>query len=714
MSETTSFSLLDNKVQRWVWKQGWTALQPIQENTIPLVLNADRDLIISASTGGGKTEAVFLPILTKLLETGIQNGYGVLYVSPLKALINDQYRRLTDMTADMNIKITPWHGDISQSVKASSFKNPSGILIITPESLESMLVNRKDKVQNAFAGLRYVIIDEFHSFVGTERGRQLQSQMARIESLLGRLIPRVAMSATLSDYDTVKKALRPGAELPCDVPDAGDYNHEIQISLKDWVANEGHEAEILERIKKDIFTRLRKSNNLVFANSRVTVEQFSTDLSSMCEEEGVPNPFRAHHGSVSKMEREHVEHELLAGTYPVTAVCTCTLELGIDIGSVKSIAQLENCTSVSSLRQRLGRSGRRGEPSILRIYSIDNHSGKSFDTLNTSLFQNIAVVELIREQRYEPLPAGKYHLSTLIQQVLSLLCQYGSFYPKDAWIILCRDGAFRNVSAQMFLELLRQLGEQNVVAQTNTGQIVIGEEGEKIVHRLDFYTAFVTDREIPVYDVSTSKLIGTVQQMEDIGNLILLGGRRWTVVSRDDSALTLGVKRTPKGGTAKYASSGRDVDRIVAEKMREVYESGELYPYLDKNSDALAALEEGRNTFYEAGLDKSPFMDGGGVFTWAGSKINHTLALAYRLLGTGKAVSHTFLTVSFDRDDAEMLLAAGKPSPEKLAELVPESFKRAQKYDYLISGSLLDMEYAAARLDIEGAWEVLERLVPME
>ena len=709
MSEAASFPLLDERVQRWVWKQGWASLQPIQENTIPLVLKGDRDLIISAPTGGGKTEAVFLPVLTALLTPGAGSGYGVLYVSPLKALINDQYRRLTEMTSDMGIRVTPWHGDISQSLKSSSFKNPSGILIITPESLESILVNRRDTVANAFAGLRYVVVDEFHSFVGTERGRQLQSQMARIESLLGRIVPRIAMSATLSDYDTVKASLRPGGELPCDIPAAGDYNHEIRISLKEWIAEDGREEEVDRRIQQDIFTRLRKSNNLVFANSRVTVEKYSTDLASMCEDEGVPNPFRAHHGSVSKTERESVEHELLAGSHPVTAVCTCTLELGIDIGSVQSIAQVYSCTSVSSLRQRLGRSGRRGEPSILRIYSVDDHAGKSGDSLNIRLFQNIAVVELIREQRYEPLPARMYHLSTLIQQVLSLLCQFGSFYPKDAWVILCREGAFRNVSAQMFLELLRQLGGQDIVSQVSTGQIVIGKEGEKIVRRMDFYTAFVTDKEIPVYDVTTGKEIGTVQIMEEIGSQILLGGRRWTVVSRDEEAMSLGVKRTLAGGRASYMGEGRVVDRIITEKMRDIYDSGEYYPYLDKGTDAPSALDEGRQAYLKAGLDRTPFPAGGGFYTWAGSRINHTLALAVRLSGQVRDVSYTPLSVTITRREAETLLASGKPDALQLAGLVPDGFKRAQKYDHLLSGDLLNAEYAAASLDIEGAWEVLVR-----
>ena len=139
---SSSFSLLDEKVQKWVWRQGWSSLKDIQENSIPIVLSQDNDVIISAATAGGKTEAAFLPILTSILRDRVSFGYQVLYISPLKALINDQYRRLADMTADMGIDVIPWHGDIDVSRKNRSLKNPNGIVIITPESLESFLINR--------------------------------------------------------------------------------------------------------------------------------------------------------------------------------------------------------------------------------------------------------------------------------------------------------------------------------------------------------------------------------------------------------------------------------------------------------------------------------------------------------------------------------------------------------------------------------------------
>lgn len=160
-----SFDLLDNRLRQWIWRQGWNSLKDIQENSIPVVLAGNCDVIVSASTAGGKTEAVFLPILTSILKKDKVSGFQVLYISPLKALINDQFRRISDMTEQTGINVVPWHGDIDNSKKNRSLKNPNGIIIITPESLESFLINRRRFVESAFSSLQYIVIDELHSLL---------------------------------------------------------------------------------------------------------------------------------------------------------------------------------------------------------------------------------------------------------------------------------------------------------------------------------------------------------------------------------------------------------------------------------------------------------------------------------------------------------------------------------------------------------------------
>lgn len=703
--DSSSFELLHESVQKWIWRQGWTSLRDIQENSIPVVMRRDSDVIISASTAGGKTEATFLPILSKILAEPA-SGYDVLYVSPLKALINDQYRRLLDMTAGTRVAVTPWHGDVSASVKARSLKNPSGILVITPESLESFLINRSQSVKSAFGNLRYVVIDELHAFMGNERGRQLQSLLSRIELLTGNKAPRIAMSATFSDYEKVKSYLRQDQSFPCVIPSQGGSSHQTKILIKEYIPKDNR--DIPDEIAKEIFTKLRGSNNLVFTNSRVAAETYAVLLGDMCEQENVPNEFRVHHGSLSKMERESVEHELQKGETPVTALCTSTLELGVDIGKVKSIAQVGVANSVSGLRQRLGRSGRRNEPSILRVFSIEH--GDDADVmhgLRANLVQNIAVIESLRAKEYEHPLVNKSHLSTLVQQILSLIASHSGFYPKEGWEILCDRGAFGNISSEGFLKVLKSLGDRGVLSQLNTGQIVIGKEGERLLRKPDFYTAFVSPVDYDVMNSADSKRIGTVQSLPEPGKQIILAGKRWIVERVDQNLKNIYVKRIKTGGTVSFVSDVPEVDELIARKMKEIYLSQDVYPYLDAASESDKELIKAREYFMGNKLNLQ-FFAGQTLFTWAGAKTNRTIALLCKLF-MQKELDYNHLTVTgISPGDVATILAGSKPRPEELAALVSRESKQRQKYDGLLTDELLNYEYANTYLDVDKAWEQLQ------
>ena len=182
------------------------------------------------------------------------------YISPLKALINDQYERLLDMTSNTNVCVTAWHGDIAQSRKYKSLQSPSGILLITPESLESLFVNRYEYLQSAFRNLKYLVIDELHSFIGTERGKQLQSLMSRVEYLCNKIVPRISMSATFSDFTVVKEFLR-GDNYPCEIPPCNSIRQRVKILLKGCGPSDGA-STTSTYIAGDIFNKLRGTNNL--------------------------------------------------------------------------------------------------------------------------------------------------------------------------------------------------------------------------------------------------------------------------------------------------------------------------------------------------------------------------------------------------------------------------------------------------------------------
>ena len=710
--KSSSFELLHEKVQNWIWRQGWTSLKEIQENTIPIVLKGDCDVIISAATAGGKTEAAFLPILSNILSEDFgSSGYDVLYISPLKALINDQYRRLLDITKDLNINVTPWHGDISISIKNKSVKNSSGILIITPESLESFLINRFSDVNSVFGKLRYIVIDELHALIGNERGKQLQSLMSRIELITRKTTPRIAMSATFSNYDSVKHFLRQDEALECFIPNQGDSKHEIRLIIKNYLQEECTEKEICN----EIFTKLRGTNNLVFANSRSETELYAVLLRDMSDKLCVPNEFHIHHGNLSKIERENVEKELQLGHTPITAICTSTLELGVDIGKVKSIAQIGVANSVSSLRQRLGRSGRRNELSILRIFSVENTESSSllYD-LRTNLVQNIAVVELLREHKYESPNIGKFHLSTLIQQILSMLASYNGFYPKEGWDFLCNKGAFKNVTPTLFLMLLKSLGEKKVISQLYNGQIIIGKEGEKLLGKLDFYTAFTIPDNFIVISLSDSRTLGEISYLPEIGSVIILAGRRWQVNNIDTKRNRIYVNLAMSGGYVYFDINGTEIDGIITQKMKEIYLDNTTYPYLDCKTGCHTELYIARDFFKNNNMDKSPFVkyeDKSILITWMGAKINRTVSLIYEyIFGEGVAYNELML-IDVTLENIQTILSHNKPTVEQLSTLVSRDYKIKQKYDYLLSDELLNLEYGSTYLDIENAWNLLISLV---
>jgi ATP-dependent Lhr-like helicase len=439
---SSAYDSLDPRVRKWVYKQGWSTLRPLQESSIPAILARDRDVLISAGTAAGKTEAFFLPACSAVAD--LTNGFGIVYISPLKALINDQYRRLESLGDALEMPVTPWHGDVPQSKKKAR-TNPAGILLITPESLESLLINSMGWLKQAFSSVTYIVIDEFHAFIGSERGVQLLSLLNRIDHVLGRQvnpIPRVALSATLGELEKVPELLRPDKRLPCVTVTDSNSTDTLQVQVKGYLERVIQKEEELQSsaerdVCADIFRLCRGDSHLVFANSRKRTESIAATLNDMCEEQIVPNEFFPHHGSLAKELREALESRLQKGNLPTTAVCTMTLELGIDIGKVKSVIQVTPPHSVSSLRQRMGRSGRRDSPSVLRMLITENEltvTSSIVDHLRLQLVQSMAMIRLmISKQWFEPADSRQMHYSTLLHQILAITAQWGGVRADQLW-----------------------------------------------------------------------------------------------------------------------------------------------------------------------------------------------------------------------------------------------------------------------------------------
>jgi ATP-dependent helicase Lhr and Lhr-like helicase len=720
---STSFHLLDERIQRFLWVEGWESLRDAQEAAIPLIIKADCDVIVAAATAAGKTEAAFLPALTRLLAT--PNPGLIVYISPLKALINDQFGRLERLCGLLDIPVWPWHGDVSASSKSRFLKDHHGVLLITPESLEAFLCNRGTSVAATFERVTYFVIDELHAFIGSERGKQLQSLLHRIDQALGRTVPRIGLSATLGDMSLAASFMRPGGGASVKVVESTASGAELRVLLK------GYEEPLVLRsapvdgedapepatpglIAAHLFKVLRGSNNLVFPNSRREVERYTYLLNKLCAAQQVPNEFWPHHGSLSKELRAETEAALKQKERPATAVCTNTLELGIDIGAVKSVVQIGPPPSVASLRQRLGRSGRRkGEPAILRGYCVEDALGGqvSISTgLRLGTVQMIAMVLLLLDGWFEPPMAHGAHLSTLVQQMLSTIAQRGGASIGQIYALLCAPIApFKGVSKADFSELVRHLGDKDLLVQDSAGTLLHGQVGEKFVNHYTFYAAFASDEEFRL--VAAGKTLGTlpVSQMLSVGQRILFAGRTWRVDEVDEQQKTIYVTRTNGGVAPSFSGGVGRTHTKVRQRIRKLLESSDMPVFLD--DVARRFLTEARQAYADRSLSTVLIVDQGHEFfvlTWLGDAANEAVACLLTRRGFVATATGPGVEVRKDQHTHEDLFNAlidvSIDDPPTLDELLSDAKNLLrEKWDWALPDRLLRVAYASLYLDIPEA-----------
>lgn len=683
--------------------------------------------MLAAATAGGKTEAAFLPIASELAEIG-GVGITVLCVSPLKALINDQFDRLTEIFEYIDVPVHRWHGDVSSSAKKKIRDKPSGVLLITPESLEALFVTQGYRVARILGGVQWVVIDEAHVFIDSDRGRQLQSLLGRLELQASRRIPRVGLSATLGDLGLAAEYLRPGEADGVEIAEDESDGQEIRLQIRGYEAKEipgdeetenvNHQPSAAIDIADHLWSVLRGTNNLVFANSRKMVERLSEVLRRRSEQRRVPNEFFPHHGSLAKELREEAERQLKDPTRPATAVCTSTLELGIDIGQVESVAQVSAPFSVASLRQRLGRSGRRGSASVLRMYIEEaaiTDKSPILDQLRAETVQAVAMIELLIERWCEPPDPAGLNLSTLIQQTLSMIAERGGVRAKVAWEALCRDGAFRAVDVARYASLLKCMAAKDLIFESADRTLLLAETGERIVNHFGFFAVFQTPEEFRL--LHAGRTLGTLaldmSLTKDV--LIVFAGRCWRVVEVDAASSTVVVDPAPGGRMPHFegGKGGRVHDRI-RERMVDVWSRADSASYLDRSAQRF--LVEGRSAFVRRELATSPIQrEGSGsmLFVCRGDRVLNTIAVLLASRGV-KALS-TPPVIEVDDLDPEALrreldcVVRNAPSEMELARSVEN--KAEGKYDWVLDEELLAADYASRALDLPGALQALEGIL---
>jgi len=715
----SSFDRLHPEIRRWIREQGWQEIREIQDRAIEAILGNDDDVIIAASTAAGKTEAAFLPLLT-LAAARESKGLAILYVSPLKALINDQFRRLDLLCERMEIDVVRWHGDAPQSAKRRVLRNPRGVALITPESIEALFLRRSSEARALLGSLDAIVVDELHAFLQGPRGLHLASLLRRIDLMAGRRARRVGLSATLGDLKAAAVWLNPAAPQTTAIIEAGGDSPELRLQVRGYEEPPDHlpgpdELEVdggdraLDDIADHAFGVLRGANNLFFGGSRRNVEALSDRLRRRSEAANVPNEFYPHHGSLSKELREELETRLKAGNLPTTAVATTTLELGIDLGSVKSVAQLGAPRSLASLRQRLGRSGRRqGTPAILRIYLREKHladASDPLDRLRSETVRAVASVRLLLAKFVETPRHNPAVVTVVIHQVMSVIAEQGGVRLDALFKVLCGEGPLAVLDRADFVTLLRWLATPAIglIEQAPDGTIMLGELGEQLTSGRDFYAVFQSDEEWRLTHAGRTLGSIPISNILGIGSLLAFAGRRWRVLDVDDRAKVLGVTPHPAGRLPKFErQSFEAIDDRLAAEMRAVYLDKDLPPYLDQH--ATRFLIEARAAFADLRLVETDLLESGGdthVLFWRGSEMNGVVAAALMAAGLECEAHDLGVTVA-GATAAEVTGIVGQMRKGLSAGDLSEFVKNLQqaKYDEYAPPALLRAMWARSHAEL--------------
>lgn len=723
-------------IREYIYSNGWTDLRPVQVEACRVIFETNAHLLIAAGTASGKTEAAFLPVLT-LLHEAPSETVGVLYVGPIKALINDQFDRLNDLLKDADIPVWAWHGDVTQSRKKKLLTKPQGILQITPESLESLLINKSADLNRLFGDLRFVIIDEVHAFIGSDRGDQILCQLSRLAKQTQNQPRRIGLSATLGDYELAEAWLRSGTSQSVITPQVQSGQRKIQLSLEHF-----YDPGLVVRAKgetKDaafnpyhlhLFQQTQGRKCLIFANGRTATEDAIAALREIAHAKGFPDIYHVHHGSISAPLREAAEAAMRKPDTPAVTAATVTFEMGIDLGQLDRVIQLESPASVASFLQRLGRSGRRGGAAEMRfICAEDKPTGEESlpEQIPWQLLQCIAIIQLyLEEQWIEPTQPMKYPFSLLYHQTMSVLASSGELSPKALAQQVLTLPPFRSISQDEYKQLLRHLIEQDHLEKTVEGGLIIGLQGEKIARTFKFYAIFPDIEEYLVKQETAgqnSKIIGSIIVPPQEGDRFSLAGRIWEVFAVDSRKKVISVQPTKKlGNVSSWRGSAGNVHARVLQRMRQVLQEDTLYSYLQ--SGAADRLNAARKLVREAGIIGKAIVpleeDVCCIFPWAGTIAFRTLERFLRFhckealgLKSIKARSPYFIIVRLGKCKLESLeyelrsIAQRKLSVDDLLDI--EEVPKLQKYDEFVPMNLLQKSFVSDYLSLEALTATIQQ-----
>lgn len=594
---------------------GWRELRPFQSVIIPPILSG-KHMLVLAPTAGGKTEAAFFPVLSRML-TEDWSGLSVLYVCPIKALLNNLDTRLQRYADLVGRRSAIWHGDVSASDKKRILKEPPDCLLTTPESIEGMLVSSRVDSTKMFAGVRVVIIDELHAFASDDRGWHLLSLLERLSRLTGGDPQRIGISATVGNPGQLLEWLAGHCAGECgevQIPMGAAQDAEVSL---DFVGTLQNAATVISRLH-------RGEKRLVFVDSRSKAELLGNFLRERAVETFVS------HSSLSPEARRASEEAFSTGRNCVI-VATSALELGIDVGDLDRVIQIDAPSTVASFLQRMGRSGRR----------VDSKRNCLFlATSEQSLVQAAALIELWKTGYVEPVIPPQKPYNVLAQQIMALVLQEGGIGRSEWQRWLGRIPEFRAMTNGEVEAIFTHMICSGILSEVD-GRLWFGEGGEKLFGKKSFSEVLSVFTSPPLFAVLAGREeIGYVDQLsfaqKSGDELVLsLGGRSWRVTSLDWSRRVAYVEPTSDVGRSLWSGAQRSVGERVSRAIKSFFVDSNCPVEWSRRTQEASRKVREEFSFLDA--DRTTVVDlSDGVFEWwtfAGAHAN--LTLHYRLSGVG-------------------------------------------------------------------------------
>ncbi|MDG3016739.1 DEAD/DEAH box helicase [Speluncibacter jeojiensis] len=687
------FDLLDPVLQHHIVNSlGWPGLRPLQDESVAPI-TAGSDAILLAPTAGGKTEAAMFPILTRMQQQR-WHGISVLYLCPLKALLNNLQPRIAEYTAWMGRGTMTWHGDVGQSVRDRIKRDRPDVLLTTPESLESMLVSESVDPAVVLGGVQAVVVDEVHAFAGDDRGWHLLAVLARLESLLGRKLQRVGMSATVGNPDELLGWLQGGHTSPGRViaPTPGGAAAVPEVTV-DSVGSVENAAKVIAALHAG-------EKRLVFVDSRRLAEE----LGILLRGHGITT--FVSHSSLSAAERRESE-QAFAEARDCVIVATSTLELGIDVGDLDRVIQINAPRTVSSFLQRLGRTGRR--PGTTRNCLL-------LGITDEAVLSTLGMLQCWATGWVEPVVATPEPRHIAAQQILAAALQTRRV-PLTGWQDIWAPLPLFGSDGQEIFDHLLEEG----FLEHDSGTAFVGPEAEKHFGRRHFMELLAVFTAAPEFTVFAGRQeVGSVETAvltDEVEGprVLLLGGRSWKVTHIDWRRRRVFVESTDLHGRAKWMSLPDGASFEITRGAREVL-LGELPAGVTLTRRAVATLDDLRlqraaHVSRDAFIIERDDRDDWRWWTWAGAKANRTLAAwapdlvpPRQRIGPESLRLHGGLTVAQIRDGLASLRA---DTSERPLPLIDKSALGGLKFSAALPESLARRTLAARTVDVGAAETVL-------